>query len=77
MRRERPHACDLQGGGRQLTARRILAVKEAIDADGTAKARSATIRFETLDDPANKAAMLAKGYTKAELPRLARAARAG
>ena len=61
--------------GKPLTARRILAVKEAIDADGTAKARSATIRFETLDDPANKAAMLAKGYTKAELPRLARAAR--
>ena len=61
--------------GKPLTARRILAVKEAIDADGTAKARSATIRFETLDNPANEAAMLAKGYTKAELPRLARAAR--
>ena len=61
--------------GKPLTARRILAVKEAIDADGTAKARSATIRFETIDNPANKAAMLAKGYTKAELPRLARAAR--
>ena len=60
--------------GKPLTARRIMAVKEAIDADGTAKARSATIRFETIDDPANKAAMLAKGYTKAELPRLARAA---
>ena len=61
--------------GKPLTARRILAVKEAIDADGTAKARSETIRFETIDNPANKAAMLAKGYTKAELPRLARAAR--
>ena len=77
--------------GKPLTARRILAVKEAIDADGTAKARSATIRFETdadgtakarsatirletIDNPANEAAMLAKGYTKAELPRLARAA---
>ena len=60
--------------GKPLTARRILAVKAAIDADGTAKARSATIRLETLDDPANEAAMLAKGYTKAELPRLARAA---
>ena len=60
--------------GKPLTARRILAVKEAIDADGTAKARSATIRLETLDNPANEAAMLAKGYTKAELPRLARAA---
>ena len=63
--------------GKPLTARRILAVKAAVDADGTAKARSATIRFETRDDPANKAAMLAKGYTKVELPRLARAARAG
>ena len=60
--------------GKPLTARRILAVKAAVDADGTAKARSATIRLETLDDPANEAAMLAKGYTKAELPRLARAA---
>ena len=38
--------------GKPLTARRIMAVKEAIDADGTAKARSATIRLETLDDPA-------------------------
>ena len=60
--------------GKPLTARRIMAVKEAIDADGTAKVRSATIRLETIDDPANEAAMLAKGYTKAELPRLARAA---
>ena len=58
--------------GKPLTARRILAIKAAVDADGTAKARSATIRLETIDDPANKAAMLAKGYTKAELPRLAR-----
>ncbi len=60
--------------GKPLTARRILAVKAAVDADGTAKARSATIRLETIDNPANEAAMLAKGYTKAELPRLARAA---
>ncbi len=60
--------------GKPLTARRILAVKAAVDADGTAKVRSATIRLETIDDPANEAAMLAKGYTKAELPRLARAA---
>ena len=60
--------------GKPLTARRILAVKAAIDADGTARARSERIRLESFDDPANKAAMLAKGYSKAELPRLARAA---
>ena len=59
--------------GKPLTARRILAVKAAIDADGTAKARSATIRLETFS-PEVKAAALGMGYTKAELPRLARAA---
>ena len=60
--------------GKPLTARRILAVKAAIDADGTAKARSAKIRLESFDSPDNKAAMVAKGYARAELPRLARAA---
>ena len=60
--------------GKPLTARRILAVKNAIDANGTARARSANIRLETFDDPANKAAMIEKGYSQAELPRLARAA---
>ena len=60
--------------GKPLTARRIMAVKAAIDADGTAKARSEKFRLESFDVPANKAAMLAKGYSKAELPRLARAA---
>lgn len=47
--------------GKPLTARRIMAVKEAIDADGTAKARSATIRFETLDNPATKTTLDATG----------------
>ncbi len=60
--------------GKPLTARRIMAVKAAIDADGTAAARSANIRLETFDDPGNKAAAIAKGYSRAELPRLARAA---
>ena len=60
--------------GKPLTARRILAVKAAIDADGTARARSERIRLASFDYPENKAAMLAKGYSKAELPRLARAA---
>ena len=65
---------DDYNAGRPLTARRILAVKAAIDADGTARARAERIRLVTFDDPANKAALLAKGYSKAELPRLARAA---
>ena len=60
--------------GKPLTARRILAVKAAIDADGTTRARAEKTRLETFDDPANKDAMLARGYSKAELPRLARAA---
>ena len=60
--------------GKPLTARRIMAVKAAIDADGTAKARSAKIRLETFDSAETKAAALALGYSKAELPKLARAA---
>ena len=48
--------------GKPLTARRILAVKAAVDADGTAKARSATIRLETIDDPANEAAGLLRTH---------------
>ncbi|MBP5510511.1 MAG: hypothetical protein J6Z49_06300 [Kiritimatiellae bacterium] len=58
--------------GKPLTARRIMAVKAAIDADGTAKARAEKIRLETFS-PEVKTAVLEMGYTKAELPRLARA----
>ena len=60
--------------GKPLTARRILAVKAAIDACGIPRRRAEDKRLASFDDPANKAAMLAKGYSRAELPRLARAA---
>ena len=59
--------------GKPLTARRILAVKAAIDADGTAKARSARIALETFS-PEVKAAAVGMGFYKHELPKLARAA---
>ena len=59
--------------GKPLTARRIMAVKAAIDADGTAKARSAKIALETFS-PEVKTAALALGYFPKELPRLACAA---
>ena len=69
------------GSGKPLTARRIMAVKNAIDADGTARARSADARQREFDasiskfsSPEVEAAALAKGYSKAELPRLAAAA---
>ena len=58
--------------GKPLTARRILAVKAAIDADGTAKARSAKIRLETFS-PETKTSALNLGFYRHELPRLARA----
>ena len=59
--------------GKPLTARRILAVKAAIDADGTAAARAAKIRLETFS-PEVETAALALGYSKKELPTIARAA---
>ncbi len=61
------------GEGKPLTARRILAVKAAIDTDGTAAARSANIKLETFESKEVRAAALNMGYTKAELPKLARA----
>ena len=60
--------------GKPLTARRIMAVKAAIDADGTAKARSAKIQLETFRSPEVKTEALNLGFTKGELPKLARAA---
>ena len=56
--------------GKPLTARRILAVKAAIDADGTAT----RISLETFKSPAVKTAALNLGFMKSELPKLARAA---
>ncbi len=75
------------GEGKPLTARRIMAVKAAIDADGTAKVRAAQVaairaekalaaklQSEKFASPDVEGAALALGYTKAELPKLARAA---
>ncbi|MBQ7179623.1 MAG: hypothetical protein IJS08_19545 [Victivallales bacterium] len=56
--------------GKPLTARRIMAVKAAIDADGTA----AKISLETFKSPAVKTEALNLGFKKGELPKLARAA---
>ena len=53
--------------GKPLTARRILAVKQAIDTDAVAK-----LRVFKYADSTNVA--LGKGWNKAELPNLARAA---
>ena len=60
--------------GKPLTARRIMAVKAAIDADGTAKARSARIQLETFQSPEVKTEALNLGFKAGELPKLARAA---
>ena len=56
--------------GKPLTARRILAVKAAIDASGTTEVRKLDV-FQSAD-----AAEIAKGmgYKKSEMPKLARAA---
>lgn len=75
------------GGGKPLTARRIIAVKNAIDEDGTARMRASLDRqrrtdanrsdflelISTFKYPKNEAAALAKGYARAELPKLAAA----
>jgi len=61
------------GKGRPLTARRILAVKAAIDADGTAAARSKQMDVASVK-PETRAVATGMGYVKAELPKLARAA---
>ena len=69
------------GKGKPLTARRILAVRTAIDANGVAKQRAAAeaeqakfdasiSKFQSKD---TEAAALARGYSKAELTTLAKA----
>jgi hypothetical protein len=70
------------GHGRPLTARRILLVKAAIDkTDAPRRAAELQFRatgqkvFERLQ-PETKAALVGKGYTKAELPNIARAVKA-
>ena len=71
------------GKGKPLSARRIIAVKNAIDADGTVKSRAtydavekgslSNIKNETFESHDVKDAALALGFTNAELPKLARA----
>jgi len=57
------------GEGRPLTARRILIVKNAIDAEGSMREQGVS-QFR---DAATREAALAMGYSAAELPKLARA----
>ena len=66
--------------GKPLTARRIMAVKVAIDADGTAKAlsqaeaqRRIDKKFGKFESEATKATALSDGFTQAELKNLAKA----
>ena len=66
--------------GKPLTARRIMAVKVAIDADGTAKAlsqaeaqRRIDKKFGKFESEATKATALGDGFTRAELKNLAKA----
>ena len=60
---------DDYGNGRPLTARRILCVKAAIDADDTMR-KAGVSQFANV---ATRDAALAKGYLESELPRLANA----
>ena len=60
--------------GKPLTARRILAVKAAIDASGTKEARTDKLKLETFESPAVEQAARNMGYLRSEMPKLARAA---
>jgi hypothetical protein len=65
--------------GKPLTARRILAVKAAIDAEGSARAKAekaslARIGREAFKSPEVTAEALKLGVVEGELPKLARAA---
>ena len=62
------------GHGRPLTARRILAVRNAIDATGVLRKALAT-RDPGFTNPATAARATQLGYTRAELPSVARAIR--
>ncbi len=57
------------GEGRPLTARRIIAVKNAIDADGAMRIKGAS-QFREAE---TRETALAMGYRETELPKLARA----
>ena len=62
------------GHGRPLTARRILAVRNAIDATGILR-NAALARDPGFANPATAARATQMGYTRAELPTVARAIR--
>ena len=66
------------GHGKPLTARRIMAVKAAIDETGIIAEQRKIAGQRTFDTlkPETKAALYALGYTKAELPNVARAVKA-
>ena len=77
---------DDYGHGQPLTARRIMAVKTAIDASGVAKARSAELKrqaevaredakLNVFTDKASEVEALKAGFLKTELPKVARATR--
>ena len=57
------------GDGRPLTARRIMAVKDAIDAEDSMREKGVS----QFANPATREAALAKGYHPSELGRLANA----
>ena len=63
------------GKGKPLTARRIIAVKTAIDATGVMKQKALDdgIAGAKFSDPATQKAARAKGYSMGELPKLAAA----
>ncbi len=59
--------------GKPLTARRIIAVKNAIDKDGIMKQKGFDESISSFKSPDAEKAALDKGYSKNELPRLAKA----
>ena len=61
------------GKGKPLTARRILAVRNAIDASGALQQKAFEASISTFKSDDVTAAALAKGYSKTELPKIAKA----
>ena len=59
--------------GKPLTARRIIAVKNAIDKDGIMKQKGFDESISVFKNEETATAALAKGYAKGELPKLAKA----
>jgi len=61
------------GKGKPLTARRIIAVKNAIDKDGTMMQKGFDESISVFKNEESATAALAKGYAKGEFPKLAKA----